>query len=380
MEENNDVQPVQGSSFLSTVGSGLLTGIGTSAFQTAMSALLAKRNSDLQYQANSKLANEAYDRQIEFWNMQNAYNTPAAQMRRLQKAGLNPAMLNGGSTQNTAGNLSSVPQAQVSLPSASSPDSPLQGIATLSNLAYMLKQSGLVDAETQNWLQATANKELEGILMKLTGKDHWLKIKDEASAMGYDIPDSDYYDELFGVGAAPSPDGRSPAALSMDQTQADINESKSNKDYTDVLKDVADKLMQIQYEEIQQNIAESQQRVKTLEAEEKKLLADRNLSDQLYQRQKIVDAGSAFFGFRVDELPPLLQMEVMDLFQQVVNGDIYPETALRSVLRLASDYREKEVHIPRTRSSSVSQSRGRSAGFQGSSSNTSSTTSWLETY
>lgn len=380
MEEDEDVQPVQGSSFLNKVGSGLITGIGTSAFQTAMSAILAKRNSDLQYQANSKLAKEAYDRQIEFWNMQNAYNTPAAQMRRLQKAGLNTAMLNGGSTQNTAGNLSSVPQAQISLPSASVPDSPLQGIATLSNLAYMLKQSGLVDAETQNWLQATANKELEGILMKLAGKDQWLRIKDEASAMGYDIPDANYYDELFGVGSVPSPDGRSPAGLSMDQTQADINESKSNKDYTDVLKDVADKLKQIQYDEIQQNIAESKQRVKTLEAEEKKILADRDLSDQLYQRQKIVDAGSAFFGFRVDELPALLQMEIMGLYQQVVTGEIYPETALRSVLRLAEDFREKEVHIPRTRSNTVTQSGGRSAGFTGFSKNRSSTTSWLETY
>lgn len=380
MEENVDVQPVQGSSFLNTVGSGLITGIGTSAFQTAISALLAKRNSDLQYQANSKLAKESYDRQIEFWNMQNAYNTPAAQMRRLQEAGLNPAMLNGVSAQNTAGNLSSVPHAQIGMPSASAPDSPLQGIATLSNLAYMLKQSGLIDAETKNWLQATANKELEGILMKLTGKDHWLKIKDEAAAMGYDIPDADYYDELFGVGAEPSPDGRSPAVLSMDQTQADIDERGANKEYTQTLKDIADYLKEIQKEEIQQNIAESQQRVKTLEAEEKKMLADRNLADQLYQRQRIVDAGSAFFGFRVDELPPLLQMEVMDLYQQVVNGDIYPETALRSVLRLANDFREKEVHIPRTRSSSVSQSKGRSAGFSGSSSNTSSTTSWLETY
>lgn len=41
------------------------------------------------------------DRQnIKFWEMQNAYNTPAQQMARLKKAGLNPALIYGsGSTQ-----------------------------------------------------------------------------------------------------------------------------------------------------------------------------------------------------------------------------------------------------------------------------------------
>ena len=45
---------------------------------------------------------------IKFWEMQNAYNTPAQQMARLKKAGLNPALIYGsGSTQTgVAGSIS----------------------------------------------------------------------------------------------------------------------------------------------------------------------------------------------------------------------------------------------------------------------------------
>jgi hypothetical protein len=38
---------------------------------------------------------------IKFWQMQNAYNTPAQQMARLKKAGLNPALLYGSGSANT---------------------------------------------------------------------------------------------------------------------------------------------------------------------------------------------------------------------------------------------------------------------------------------
>lgn len=37
----------------------------------------------------------AYERDVAMWNMQNAYNTPAAQMERLKDAGLNPMLVYG---------------------------------------------------------------------------------------------------------------------------------------------------------------------------------------------------------------------------------------------------------------------------------------------
>lgn len=52
-------------------------------------------------------AREMYDlqnqRDIEFWNMQNAYNDPAAQMQRLKDAGLNPNLVYGNGATTSAG-------------------------------------------------------------------------------------------------------------------------------------------------------------------------------------------------------------------------------------------------------------------------------------
>lgn len=60
-------------------------------------------------------ATQAYNRQVQFWNMQNEYNKPSAQVQRLNDAGLNPALAygQGGNVANTAGQLSSVPKADV---------------------------------------------------------------------------------------------------------------------------------------------------------------------------------------------------------------------------------------------------------------------------
>lgn len=62
---------------------------------------LAKYNAEQQ----SKLNQQAFDQNIKMWNMQNAYNTPAQQMKRLQAANLNPNLVygSGNVTGNTAG-------------------------------------------------------------------------------------------------------------------------------------------------------------------------------------------------------------------------------------------------------------------------------------
>ena len=41
-------------------------------------------------EANMRLAEYQADRNEQFWNMQNEYNSPEQQMNRLQSAGLNP--------------------------------------------------------------------------------------------------------------------------------------------------------------------------------------------------------------------------------------------------------------------------------------------------
>jgi hypothetical protein len=66
--------------------------------------------------AQKRAATKAYQRQKEFWNMQNAYNTPKAQMERLKAAGLNPALMYGQGNTGNAMQLSGVSKADVQGP------------------------------------------------------------------------------------------------------------------------------------------------------------------------------------------------------------------------------------------------------------------------
>lgn len=56
-----------------------------------------------------ELAQWQYDKDIEFWNMQNAYNTPESQMDRYRAAGVNPNLV---ANQTSAGNASGSVRAQ----------------------------------------------------------------------------------------------------------------------------------------------------------------------------------------------------------------------------------------------------------------------------
>lgn len=60
------------------------------------------RENALQRQWSKYMFDEQNKRDIEFWNMQNAYNDPLAQMQRLQNAGLNPHLVYGNGADTTA--------------------------------------------------------------------------------------------------------------------------------------------------------------------------------------------------------------------------------------------------------------------------------------
>ena len=78
---------------------------------TVGGALLGNR---LAHNSNKKLAQHSFNKNVEMWKMQNAYNAPKAQMKRLQEAGLNPNLMYG---KGTVGNAQTMPQYQA-LPSS----------------------------------------------------------------------------------------------------------------------------------------------------------------------------------------------------------------------------------------------------------------------
>lgn len=106
-----------------------------------------------------RFAVDQYNRErndnVEFWRMQNSYNDPSAQISRLKKAGLNPALMYGGSASGAAGNAGSLsaPSAQRPQFQSSNPGDAVAG----AGLAYMnamydleLKQAQTNNLKTQN--------------------------------------------------------------------------------------------------------------------------------------------------------------------------------------------------------------------------------------
>ena len=63
----------------------------------------------LQNRSNKKLAQYTFNKNVEMWKMQNAYNSPKQQMARFKEAGLNPNLMYG---KGTVGNAQTMPQYQ----------------------------------------------------------------------------------------------------------------------------------------------------------------------------------------------------------------------------------------------------------------------------
>ena len=91
-----------GAAIIGGLGSIVGSAIGASSQRRAniQNMELAKYQNNWQTAENDK----AYARNLEMWNMQNAYNSPTAQMSRLRQAGLNPNLVYGnGVTGNSSG-------------------------------------------------------------------------------------------------------------------------------------------------------------------------------------------------------------------------------------------------------------------------------------
>jgi hypothetical protein len=84
-----------------------LIGVGVDAASGVFNAISQQESN----RKNREFTEHMYDRtkqdNLEFWNMQNAYNTPASQMQRYKDANLNPNLIYGSSGDNSAGNIPS---------------------------------------------------------------------------------------------------------------------------------------------------------------------------------------------------------------------------------------------------------------------------------
>lgn len=118
---------------------------------------VAANRKQFKYQKEAMQLQDQYNRDL--WDYQNAYNTPAAQMERLQAAGLNPRLIYGsGASGGNAGPIESleVPSrqaAQAQVPDLagrylSSRQMDMQYAATTQNIENAKKRGALMEAQT----------------------------------------------------------------------------------------------------------------------------------------------------------------------------------------------------------------------------------------
>lgn len=154
--------------------------IGTGAISGAIGALgnlfTGGMSARKQYKYQSKLMDKQNQQQIDFWKMNNEYNTPFAQRARLERAGLNPDLMYGGS--------GSVTPSQ--MPGAASGSAPNVDYGDTSgafaNGIRLAQQASLIDAqvskiEAENKLlaeQALSQAE-QRELWKAQATDAWLR-------------------------------------------------------------------------------------------------------------------------------------------------------------------------------------------------------------
>lgn len=154
---------------------GIAQGIGSaiSANKTNKTNLkIAQMNNDF----NREEAQKARNFQVEQWERENAYNTPANQRKRLQEAGYNPyfdASVNAGS----ASGVSSTTAATASSPIPQQPISfDIAGpIASLAQASKMLSEKKNTDMQTLNYTDLVNSQ-----IWKNIGSTDWRNVSPEA--------------------------------------------------------------------------------------------------------------------------------------------------------------------------------------------------------
>lgn len=83
-----------------------LIGAGAGLFGGLINSLSARRQNRESMRFSERMYDRQYQDNIAFWNMQNEYNSPQAQMQRYQAAGLNPNLIYGQGSPGNAGQIS----------------------------------------------------------------------------------------------------------------------------------------------------------------------------------------------------------------------------------------------------------------------------------
>lgn len=225
-----------------------------------------------QYKYQSMLMDKQNQQQIDFWNMNNKYNTPLAQRARLEQAGYNPDLMVSGS-----GNM-----VQSQMPTAASPGSaPNVDYGSFSDNLRFAMQAQVMDAqvskiEQENKLLAeqALNQAQQRELWAAQAKEAWVRAEHQGIYNRH--ADTRYFLE------------NETRSLKNTLLGADVNsyETRLRLDQQRVANDnmrakvqvlqlgLNEKKLKADMEKIRAEVAEIMSRVKVNGAQQRKLVAD----------------------------------------------------------------------------------------------------------
>lgn len=260
-----------------------------------------------QYQYQSKLMDKQNQQQIDFWNMNNKYNTPLAQRARLEQAGYNPDLMVGGS-----GNMF-----QSQMPSAASPGSaPNVDYGSFSDNLRFAMQAQVMDAqvskiEQENKLLAeqALNQAQQRELWAAQAKEAWVRAEHQGIYNRH--ADTRYFLE------------NETRALKNTLLGADVNsyETRLRLDQQRVANDnmrakvqvlqlgLNEKRLKADMEKIRAEVSEIMSRIKVNDVQQRKILADSietEILNKYYQDNGIVPSQS-WAGKLLDLVPGVIR-------------------------------------------------------------------------
>lgn len=260
-----------------------------------------------QYQYQSKLMDKQNQQQIDFWKMNNEYNTPFNQRARLEQAGLNPDLMYGGS-----GNMY-----QSQMPGAASGSAPNVDYGSFSDNLRFAMQAQVMDAqvskiEQENKLLAeqALSQAQQRELWAAQAKEAWVRAEHQGIYNRH--ADARYFLE------------NETRALKNTLLGADVNsyETRLRLDQQRVANDnmrakvqvlqlgLNEKKLKADMEKIRAEVSEIMSRIKVNDVQQRKILADSietEILNKYYQNNGIVPSQS-WAGKLLDLVPEVIRV------------------------------------------------------------------------
>ena len=224
-----------------------------------------------QYQYQSKLMDKQNQQQIDFWKMNNEYNTPFNQRARLEQAGLNPDLMYGGS-----GNMY-----QSQMPGAASGSAPNVDYGSFSDNLRFAMQAQVMDAqvskiehENQLLAEQALNQANQRELWAAQAKEAWLRAEHQGIYNRH--ADTRYFLENETRGLKNTLLG---ADVNSYETRLRLDQQRVANDNMRAKVQVLQlglngKKLKADMEKIRAEVAEIMSRVKVNNAQQRKLVAD----------------------------------------------------------------------------------------------------------